>query len=173
MKTRIICSKEYVRRLMPKADKSQFEDVWNDVLQKGKKFYICYKKNIDSVLFNIPQYTGFEWQEIAPVDIYLASMDGPSRSNPLTIKIKEDAEHMLPILIHELTHINMPNRILTLEERLYEDIVNQVTEQVCHKLDIFSGLETIKSYRQGLEAEGLRFAKLPLCELTVRQYIQG
>ena len=169
MKTRIVCSKEYVRKLMPEIGKNQFNDVWGDILRKGKNFYVCYKKYIDAIMSSIPQYTGFDWQ-LVNEDIYLASMKGPSRSNPLTIKVKEDAEYMLTVLIHELTHINMPNSALTLEERAYEDVVNQVTERVCQKIGISSGLETIKLYKESLEAEGLRFTKLPIDELTVKQY---
>lgn len=170
MKTKIICSKAYARSFRSELGDAEFELVWEEIVKIGGKFYEFYKPHISSILEKIQKYTGFSWDRFAPaqVPIYLVNTEGPSRSNPLTLKVRKNIEYMLTVLAHELTHINMPKKLFE-DELQYEDVVNQVTLKVCKQIGISAGTETIETYGKSMQTKGFQSKKLNLEELTVKE----
>ncbi|MEK6863803.1 MAG: hypothetical protein AABX27_00775 [Nanoarchaeota archaeon] len=170
MKTKIICSKAYARAFRSELSETKFDLVWNNILQTGKHFYEFYKPHIPSIVENIPKYTGIEWVEFAPaeVQIYLVDTDGPSISNPLTLKIRENIKYMLTVLAHELIHVNMPSKLFN-NKLVCEDAVNQVTLKVCAQAGITAGTETIESYITAMQNQGFVNVNIDLERITVRE----
>lgn len=170
MKTKIVCSKVYARAFRSELSDAEFELVWEKLVQTGRRFYEIYKTHISDVLEAIPKYTGFGWERFAPtqVPVYLVDTNGPSRSSPLTLKARENIEYMLTVLAHELTHINMPERLFE-NELQYEDVVNQVTLRVCKQIGISAGTETIDAYRKAMQIQGFESKELDLEWLTVKE----
>lgn len=170
MKTKIICDKEYARSFRKELTKVEFENLWREILSNGAQFYNHqYKPNITNILIQIPRYSGFEWSEFAPEElpIYLVDKDGPSISDPLTLKVRGDLEYMLTVLIHELTHVNMPSKLIR-DSFYYEDIINQITIRLCSDIGITSGINTINDYRSKMEREGYKFEDISLSENNVK-----
>lgn len=170
MKTKIVCSKAYARAFRNELSDAEFELVWENLVQTGRRFYETYKLHISGVLKAIPKYTGFSWDKFAPVQvpIYLVDTNGPSRSSPLTLKVKDNIEYMLTVLAHELTHVNMPQKLFE-NEVYYEDVVNQVTLMVCKQIGISAGTETIEAYKKSMQTQGFESKNIDLEELTVKE----
>ncbi len=169
MNTLIVCNKEYARSFRKALTERDFENVWETILHYGKQFYYeKYKPHITSILQQIITYTGLEWKLFAPaeVPIYIVDMDGPSFSDPLTLKVRPNIEYMLTVLIHELIHVNFPSHLIK-RDFLYEEIINQVTLKICGNLNIYSGTETIHHYRKIKQQEGYIYDDLPLEQCTV------
>ncbi|MFA5887890.1 MAG: hypothetical protein WC852_04225 [Candidatus Nanoarchaeia archaeon] len=170
MKTKIVCSKSYAQSFRSELNETEFDLVWNNILQTGKQFYEIYKQRSPCILEIIPKYTGIRWDEFAPTEvlIYLVDTNGPSRSNPLTLKIRENIEYMLTVLAHELIHINMPNKLFH-NKLVCEDVVNQVTLKVCAQAGISAGTETIEFYKKAMQNQGFKNVNINLEEVTVRE----
>jgi len=93
--------------------------------------------------------------------IYIVDCSGPSRTNPLTIKIDSN-DNMLVKLIHELSHVNFSNSF-NFNNEFYEDIINQVTEHISGDLSIWDceALKKIVDYRNKLVEKGTFLEKIP------------
>jgi len=173
MKTRIICCKAYAKAFKVELGEEEFNLVWENIVQIGRKFHELYKPHIPGILDSIPHYTGFKWTEFAPaeVPIYLVDTNGPSISNPLTLKVREDIEYMLTVLAHELIHVNMPGKLFN-NELVCEDVVNQVTLTVCAHAGISAGIETIEAYKKVMQTNGFKSANLDLEKTTVKETLK-
>lgn len=175
MITKIVCDKEYARSFRKELNEIRFEKLWKRIVSCGEQFYYKqYKPHISDILKLIPSYSGFEWNSFAPEElpIYLVDKEGPSISNPLTLKIRQNLEQMLTILIHEMTHINMPSKVIN-DKMFYEDVINQITTKICGNLSIYCGTEVIATYRQEKAKEGLIFENLPLDKKTVKKFLMS
>jgi len=113
---------------------SKINSLYN-FLREFKKYFKFYENKI---LFYIPKYTGFKWEE-DEINVWIFCGYRPSISFPLLLNwYNGDKEFALFILIHELTHRNLyfllpiiKKRIDTLE---LEAIINLVTIQVAKKV---------------------------------------
>jgi len=152
IQTRLICSKSYALKLNPNLS----EEDWMNLVEVGRRFEPLYQQKMPFVLEFIPLYTGKKWESKLYIPIYLGEYPGPSKSNPLTLKVDSDYS-MLVKLIHELTHINFPCPIRVREE-IYELAINQVTERIANKIGIkkCSALEEIVEYRNSLRSKGIQ-----------------
>lgn len=168
IETELICSREYAKKVNPQLA----EDDWSKIIIAGRKLNPAYKQNIPYFLEQIPFYTGFDWsEENSYIPIYLANLTGPSRTNPITIKIGS-VENMLVKIIHELTHLNFPNTYYNLEGEIYEDLINQVTLKVSNDKSIkdCDALEKILTFRRFLLDKGLVLEEIPLGGINIRDY---
>jgi len=166
IKTELICSKEYARELNPFFN----ENDWENLVLNSQRFEPIYSKNIPEVLGNIPDFTGYRWKKDLYIPIYLVNYSGPSRTNPLTIKVDSN-DNMLVKLIHELSHVNFPNHFY-FNKDFYEDLINQVTENVADNLSITNcgALRKILNYREKLVMEGISLEKIPFNSTNLKDY---
>ncbi len=150
IKTELICSREYARGLNPLLNNND----WENLIINSQRFEPRYAKNISTILEKIPDYTGFRWKKDLYLPIYIVDCSGPSRTNPLTIKIDSN-DNMLVKLIHELSHVNFSNSF-NFNNEFYEDIINQVTEHISGDLSIWDceALKKIVDYRNKLVEKG-------------------
>jgi len=149
IRTKLICSKNYALKLNPELS----EKDWINLVKVGKRFERFYQQKMPLILEFIPLYTGRKWKSELYIPIYLVDYPGPSRSDPLTLKIDSGCS-MLVKLIHELTHINFPCPTKVKEE-IHELTINWVTEKVAKRIGIkrCSALEEIIKYRNKLNRE--------------------
>jgi len=167
IKTELICSRIYSQTLNKQLNDSN----WSRIVEAGRRLNAPYQQNMPYFLERIPAYTGFKWDDGLFIPIYLADFDGPSRTNPVTIKIGA-VEDMLVKMIHELTHLNFPNHIFNLNDCVYEDIVNQVTSRIAEERNIkgLISLEQMLSYKTSLLGKGIELPVIDLDKVTVRDY---
>ncbi|MFH1917802.1 MAG: hypothetical protein ABIJ14_01675 [Nanoarchaeota archaeon] len=167
LKTRLVCSYDYTRKLNPNLS----EEDWDKLVETGKRFEPMYKKETPKIIGLIPRYTGFNWNEqgIEEIPIYLANFNGPSRTNPITIKIS-NLEEMLLKVIHELAHINMPNKFLRLNNDTYEDLVNQVTLKVTEEIGLNTSTVKIEKFREEILKKGAEVIDVKLDLMNVKSY---
>ncbi|MFA6462004.1 MAG: hypothetical protein WCV90_07100 [Candidatus Woesearchaeota archaeon] len=165
--TELICSRTYSQTLNTQLNDSD----WGRIVDAGKRLDAPYQQNMPYFLERIPIYTGFNWDNGLSIPIYLADFDGPSRTNPVTIKIGA-VEDMLVKIIHELIHLNFPNSIFNLNDNVYEDVVNQVTLRIAEDQDIKGviSLEQMLSYRTSLLGKEIELPVIDLDKVNVRDY---
>ncbi len=175
VETRLRCSYDYARDLRPELSELEFREVWERIVNTGRRFDNLYLAHTPQILARIPSCSGFAWEEYAPgcIDIYLADFAGPSRTNPVTIKINKSLEKMLLILVHELTHLNMPNQVIPTNGFLYEDIVNQIALKVTGDLSVTCSLGDISFYRESLASIGQPIVDIPLGTVSVKEYFNN
>jgi hypothetical protein len=100
MKIKFFYSQVYFRHLNQNKTTKRS---WEEVKKIGKTFEKKYTKEIENLLKIIPQEVGKPWQS-KEITVYPIDWSGPSFSNPLTLKVRDDLKLMLVILIHELLH---------------------------------------------------------------------
>jgi len=168
IKTKLICSYKYIKRLNQKFS----EEDWEKMIKISQEFNKLYEEKTPVVLERIPFYTGFYWENTSKeIEIYLADFKGPSRTNPITIKTGKINEMMLK-LIHELTHTNIPlNKLEISSSLIYEDIINQVTTEVSKDIELNAPLEKIIEFRNDLLERKENILKIPLSFVNVRNYL--
>ena len=166
IRTELICSRDYARRV----NALLTEEGWENLICASKKFKPVYSKNMPVILDKIPNYTGFTWKRDLFIPIYLVDYSGPSRTNPLTIKVDSN-ENMLVKLIHEMSHVNFLNKF-GLNEDVYEDVINQITENLSESLGVRSceALEKIIYYRRKLIKKGVPLKKIPFRSTNLKNY---
>ena len=76
---------------------------WEEVIRLGAKFEERYKEEIKNKNKIIKKILNKNWP-IDNIPIYMVDRIGPSFSNPLTLKVREDLLLMLVVLVHELIH---------------------------------------------------------------------
>ncbi len=165
IKTELVCSREYNKRLNPDFSCND----WNRLIKVAKRFERHYLYRMQIVLERIPHYTGLNWPNIY-IPIYLVDYEGPSRTNPITIKIDSN-RNMLVKLIHELLHVNFPIP-KSLNYEIYEDAINQVTEKIAQEIGTRScgSLEKIIEYRRRMTRKGSLIKRIPLEAINLSQY---
>ena len=166
IKTELVCSKEYAKKLNEFLE----EEDWENLVFISKRFESDYLKNMPTILNKIPFCTGFDWKKELCLPIYIVNYPGPSKTNPITIKIDSN-KNMLIKLIHELSHINFPNKF-GLNEKIYEDAINQTTEKISFELELgkCEALEKIICYRKELKKKGISVRRIPFESKNLKDY---
>jgi hypothetical protein len=142
--------KEYTR------DANKSIEKFNKEFQKFKKhskpFQKAFKKHQKIILQLIQKYSGYSWKG-QQIPIYLVNMtQKPSIADPLTLKFREDIDMMLILLIHELTHLNLPEKMqLNAGNKLCEQWVNLVARYVALELKLNLNKASMKNFSEALE----------------------
>ena len=76
----------------------------------------------------------------------------PSIADPLTLKFRDDLDSMLILLIHELTHLNLPQKMqFDAGNKRCEQWVNLITRHVSLELKLNLSKATMKNFSEALE----------------------
>jgi len=108
------------------------EKPWPEVKKLGQKFEKKYQAEIEQIARIIPKLTGKPWRRKV-TEVYIVDWAGPSFSQPLTLKVRDDLLLMLVILTHELLHD------FYLENKNIEKVetkINELVKKVFAKLNI-------------------------------------
>ena len=95
----------------------------------AKDFERIYEKNIVKDLELIPKFTGFNWEK-SHIPIYVVKRCPESISHPLILRYYENPVLMYVLLIHELVHINIAEKIRLANRDKLEVYVNTVVREV-------------------------------------------
>ena len=121
---------------------------WDEVKHLGRAFLDKYESAINKIISEIPKITGKNFKK-EQIDVYFVDWNGPSFSNPLTFKVREDYMMMHVVLTHELMHHLFPEKRGGME---LEREINSYVEKVFSKLGI-QAREQINSIRNHTEFE--------------------
>ena len=121
---------------------------WEEVIRLGAKFEERYKEEIKEIVKIIPKVLNKNWP-IDNIPIYMVDRIGPSFSNPLTLKVREDLLLMLVVLVHELIH-QFPT--FNIHRAGNEKEVNNYTEKLFEELKI-DAKEQIAKLREWSEKD--------------------
>lgn len=124
--------------------------------QKFKKttepFQKMFKKYKKRILYHIEKYSGYSWKG-QKIPIYLVNMtQKPSISHPLILKFTTDIDSMFILLIHELTHINLPGEMQSKAGvKVSEQWVNLITRHVALDLKLDIKKASMRNFSEALE----------------------
>jgi len=115
-------------------------------------FQIAFNKNKIRIPKLIEKYSGFVWRQ-KYIPIYLVKMtQKPSIADPLTLKFRDEIDPMLLLVIHELTHLNLPEKMqFEVNNRICEQWVNLITRNVAINLNIDMSNPPMRNFDQALE----------------------
>lgn len=131
MKTEIRFNGFYNKILNSRFSERDFKKLIKKVLE----FKRYYKNKEKRILRLIEKYSGYKWKR-EYIPIYIVDFKGKSFSDPLTLKFRDNKEIMLVVLIHELVHNNIPNRIQNKFKIIRERLVNLITRYVALDLKL-------------------------------------
>jgi len=117
-----------------------------------KAFQKAFKKYQKVIIKLIQKYSGFSWKG-QYIPVYLVKMTKkPSISDPLTLKFKENIDSMLILLIHELTHVNIPYKLqLDAGQKVQEQWVNLITRYTAIELGLDLSRASMLNFNEALE----------------------
>ncbi len=117
---------------------------WEEVVRLGRSFEERYKREIKEIAETIPKVINQNWKEDV-IDVYFVDWCGPSFSNPLTLKVREDLLLILVILTHELIHHFKLDKPKGYErEKQINDYVEEVFKDL--RIEANSQIETMRSF---------------------------
>jgi len=115
---------------------------FDEVIGKTEKWgnnFTEFLRGYEEKIFEImPKVTGYDWDEKYHVRIPLYLVypfpKMPSFSDPLTLKVREDPIQTLGILLHELAHINIEEKMES--EELQESLMTLVALRIMFLLQL-------------------------------------
>lgn len=149
-------------RKNPKKDIEDSLKKFRKFENKTAKFRSVFNRRRNKILKLIEKYSGYDWKG-QYVPIYLVGiMKKPSFADPLTLKFREDVELMLILVIHELTHVNLPSKMQwAAGVKKAEQWVNLITRHVAMDLKLDLKKASMSNFDEALEL-GWDLRKKPL-----------
>jgi len=141
-----------------KKDGNKVIDKYKIEFKKFKRstraFQIAFNKYQKRISKLIEKYSGFAWRQ-KYIPIYLVKMtQKPSIADPLTIKFRGETDPMLLLVIHELTHLNLPEKMqFEVKNRICEQWVNLITRYVAADLKLDMSNPPMRNFDDALELD--------------------
>ena len=144
------------REYMADADKciENFNKNFNKFKKRTTSFHKAFIKKQKIILKLIEKYSGYDWKGKS-IPIYLINItQKPSIADPLTLKFRDNLDSMFILLIHELTHLNLPQKMqFDAGNKRSEQWVNLITRYVALELKLDLNKATMKNFSEALELE--------------------